>query len=326
MSATYTVVHRDHRAGGLTVKVLSARVFPELRSTLVAHHVLAVPAFHHTHKCVPGVRIASPWSAHSKRGYVVVPQAQRMAVLLLRTKSDSRAAMSTHIIPTEKHVLVMASQQNSVRTRDEHFMDDFFFNMDTTRSSLSPARASGRSANGSRKDDRKSIENGVGKSSVNRLPNQRYSTSIKGSDNATRGSNDKHSNNHASGSKTSSMVLSPRHRRRRAQSNFDDDESSREEDGHGHGTLTLDEASYWLRSAGLPSGNAGGSNKMHERRTTSGGSITAEDSWSGGMGRGGYYDDDTPSTSHFGSSGRSNSASRPSRRYLVEQNRLRQGW
>ena len=100
--------------------------------------------------------------------------------------------------------------------------------------------------------------------------------------------------------------------------NFDDDDSSKEE-------VSVDEMNFWPQS-GYADGNGGGGGCGYPRGS-SGGSATVEDSWNTGMGR--ALDDDTPSNSRIGSSGRSSSRSsvrKPSRRYLVEQNRLREGW
>ena len=115
----------------------------------------------------------------------------------------------------------------------------------------------------------------------------------------------------------------------RSARNFDDDESSKEE-------VSVDKANFWLRSGynddnggergGGGSGGGGGDCGGYHRGS-SGGSATVEDSWNYGMGK--AIDDETPSTSRVGSSGRSSSRSgghRPSRRYLVEQNRPREGW
>lgn len=66
-------------------------------------------------------------------------------------------------------------------------------------------------------------------------------------------------------------------------------------------------------------------------RASSSGSVTAEESWSSGLGRG--AEEDTSSRVGSGrlpssrqSSSRQSSSARPARRYLIEQNRLRQGW
>lgn len=66
-------------------------------------------------------------------------------------------------------------------------------------------------------------------------------------------------------------------------------------------------------------------------RASSSGSVTAEESWSSGLGRG--AEEDTSSRVGSGrlpssrqSSSRQSSSARPARRYLMEQNRLRQGW
>lgn len=117
--------------------------------------------------------------------------------------------------------------------------------------------------------------------------------------------------------------------RGRCDGNYDDDEASTNggEDGRCEKPIATDKASsYWPRSG--YGGGGGGS----AARGSSGGSATAEDSWSMSLGRG--YDDETPSSSRVGSSGRkpcssrpgSQNKARPSRRYLVEQNRLREEW
>lgn len=102
-------------------------------------------------------------------------------------------------------------------------------------------------------------------------------------------------------------------KRRPSKINFDDDESSKE-------GFFIDYPRNYLNQPCYDFEGAGGGGV----RGSSGGSITAEDSWSIGMGGG--YDDETPSSSRLASSGRSSSRSSSSRRYLVEQNEFRQGW
>lgn len=120
--------------------------------------------------------------------------------------------------------------------------------------------------------------------------------------------------------------------RGRCEGNYDDDEVSTNggEDGRYGKAIAVDKASsYWPRSGYGGGGGGGGGSAA---RGSSGGSATAEDSWSMSLGRG--FDDDTPSSSRVGSSGRkpcssrpgSKNKARPSRRYLVEQNRLREEW
>lgn len=81
------------------------------------------------------------------------------------------------------------------------------------------------------------------------------------------------------------------------------------------------QSNFWLRK-GCDTG--AGSTAPRE-------SSTGNDTWSvGGKAKGCYDCDETPPTSGLGSSGRSSSRSsgsqRTPRRYLVEQNRYRQGW
>ena len=215
-------------------------------------------------------------------------------------------------------LLVIAS---SVRTRHELFADEYS-PMNTARSSAS-SQYSGAGRPSSNHDRRQNQNQKQKQKQRKRQQLNQQKSRVTGDDD--NDDNDDDSDRDGDGD---TMPLASPCKEQSAR-NFDDDDSSKEE-------VSVDKASFWPQSGYAD--ESGGGNGGHGcdcgggggdgyRRGSSGGSATAEDSWNTEMGR--ALDDDTPSTSRIGSSGRSSSRSgarRPSRRYLVEQNRLRSGW
>lgn len=221
---------------------------------------------------------------------------------------------------------------NSVRTRDELFADDYS-PINTARSSASSQYSgAGRPPSGHDRKQNQKQQQQQQQLKRQQLNQQKSRVTDDGDDGEGSGDGD--------GDGDTTPLSSPC--REPSARNFDDDDSSKEE-------VSVDKTNFWLQSGyadengggssgggggdggdgggGRGGGGSGGGSGCGYPRGSSGGSATAEDSWNTGMGR--ALDDDTPSTSCIGSSGRSSSRSsarKPSRRYLVEQNRLREGW